>query len=148
MLLHRSIFQVASYLIWTYPSLPLSQSAKLDTSALEASAKDELESTQTPGAAIGIVKDGRLIYAHGLGTSNLETGAPVTAETLFRLGSTTKMLTAAAVASLSAEGKLAFEDTVGKHIHGLDPAIAALTVNQILSHTAGLKDTAVMNGRH
>jgi CubicO group peptidase (beta-lactamase class C family) len=124
------------------------QSLHLDISALESSAKEELGATNTPGAAIAIVLDGRLVYAHGLGTSNIETGAPVTPETLFRLGSTTKMLTAAAVASLAAEGKLSFEDPVGKYIQGLDPAIAALTVNQILSHTAGIKDTAVMNGRH
>jgi len=124
------------------------QSVKLDLAALEAAAKEEIEATKTPGAAIGVVSHGRLIYAHGFGTSNLETGAPVTSATLFRLGSTTKMLTAAAVATLAAEGKLEFEDTVGKHVRGLDPAIAALTVNQILSHTSGLKDAAVMNGRH
>jgi CubicO group peptidase (beta-lactamase class C family) len=124
------------------------QSAKLDIPTLEASAKEELEATKTPGAAIGVVSEGRLIYAHGFGTSNLETGAPVTQATLFRLGSTTKMLTATAVATLAAEGRLEFADTVSKHVRGLDPAIAALTVNQILSHTSGLKDTAVMNGRH
>lgn len=120
----------------------------LDVARLEASANDELRATGTPGAAIGIVRDGRLIYAHGFGTSNVETGAPVTAATLFRLGSTTKMMTATAVATLAAEGRLEFGDAVGKHVRGLDPAIAALTVNQILSHTSGLKDTAVMNGRH
>jgi CubicO group peptidase (beta-lactamase class C family) len=103
---------------------------------------------KTPGAAIGIVQDGRLVSAKGFGAANVETGAPVTPETLFRLGSTTKMLTAAAVATFAAEGKLDFEDPVGKYIQGLDPAIAALTVNQILSHTAGIKDEAVMNGRH
>jgi len=124
------------------------QTAKLDEAAIEARAKAELESTRTPGAAIGIVEEGRLIYARGFGTRNLETGDPVTPETLFRLGSTTKMQTAAAVASLAAEGKIGFGDPVGKYISGLDPAIAALTVNQILSHTAGLKDEAVMNGRH
>jgi CubicO group peptidase (beta-lactamase class C family) len=128
--------------------LAAAQSASLDVSALEASARAELDATRTPGAAIGVVKDGRLIYAHGFGTSNLDTGAPVTPEMLFRLGSTTKMLTATSVATLVVEGKLAFEDPVGKHIHGLDPAIAALTVNQLLSHTSGLKDAAVMNGRH
>jgi CubicO group peptidase (beta-lactamase class C family) len=124
------------------------QTARLDPAAIETAAKSELESTHTPGAAIGIVQDGRLIYAHGFGTRNLETGEPVTDQTLFRLGSTTKMETATAVASLAAEGKLAFGDPVGKYITGLDRAIAALTVNQILSHTSGLKDEAVMNGRH
>jgi len=108
----------------------------------------ELEATSTPGAAIGIVQDGKLIYAAGVGKRNVETGDPVTRQTLFRLGSTTKMLTAAAVASLAAEGKVHLSETTGKYIPGLDPVIGALTVNQILSHTAGLKDDAVMNGRH
>ena len=120
----------------------------VNLSSLEASANEELNATRTPGAAIGIVEGGRLTYTHGFGTSNIETGAPVTPEMLFRLGSTTKMFTATAVATLVAEGKIDFQDSAGKCIPGLDPAIAALTVNQILSHTSGLKDTAVMNGRH
>jgi len=124
------------------------QTAQLDIPALEASAREELAATRTPGTAIGIVQDGQLGYAKGFGASNIETGAPVTPEMLFRLGSTTKMLTATAVATLAAEGKLDFSDTVGKHVKGLDAAVAALTINQILSHTSGLKDTAVMNGRH
>jgi CubicO group peptidase (beta-lactamase class C family) len=137
--------RIAAYL---FCASAIAAGQSLDLSSLEASAKEELAATKTRGAAIGIVQDGRLIYSHGFGTSNLETGAPVTAETLFRLGSTTKMLRATTVATVAADGKLNFEDTVGRHIQGLDPAIAALTINQILSHTSGLKDTAVMNGRH
>jgi CubicO group peptidase (beta-lactamase class C family) len=140
--------RICRLLFWWACVAAAGQSVRLDIAALEASAKEEIDATKTPGAAIGVVSEGRLIYAHGFGTSNLETGAPVTQTTLFRLGSTTKMLTATAVSTLAAEGKLEFGDTVGKHVRGLDPAIAALTVNQILSHTSGLKDTAVMNGRH
>ena len=140
--------RILRLLFWWACVAAAGQSVRLDIPLLEASAKEELDATKTPGAAIGVVSEGRLIYAHGFGTSNLETGTPITSATLFRLGSTTKMLTATAVATLAAEGKLEFEDTVGKHVRGLDPAIAALTVNQILSHTSGLKDTAVMNGRH
>jgi CubicO group peptidase (beta-lactamase class C family) len=147
MLLHKSAFRIAACLICV-SAVAAGQSVTLDLAALEASARQELDSTKTPGAAIGIIQDGRLVYAKGFGAANIETGAPVTPEMLFRLGSTTKMLTATAVATLAAEGKLDFADTVGKHTRGLDPAIAALTVNQILSHTSGLKDTAVMNGRH
>ena len=61
---------------------------------LEKEVLGELAETRTPGAAIGIVKGNRLIYARGIGVSNVETGAPVTPEMLFRLGSTTKMFTA------------------------------------------------------
>ena len=150
MLFHGWFFRIVSplVLVLAWASFVAAQSANLDVSALEASAKQELDATKTPGAAIGIVQDGRLVYANGFGTSNIETGAPVTSETLFRLGSTTKMLTAAAVATFAADGKLDFGDPVGKHIQRLDPAIATLTVNQVLSHTSGLKDIAVMNGRH
>jgi CubicO group peptidase (beta-lactamase class C family) len=65
----------------------------------------ELAETNTPGAAIGIVKGEKLIFARGIGTSNVETGAPVTPEMLFRLGSTTKMFTAAALVQLAEAGK-------------------------------------------
>lgn len=143
----RSVFLAACCLAWV-SVVAAGQKASLNVAALAASANEELAATKTPGAAVGIVREGRLIYAQGFGTSNIETGAPVTPETLFRLGSTTKMLTAAAVATLAADGALNFDDKVGKYIRGLDPAIAALTVSQILSHTSGLKDDAVMNGRH
>jgi len=129
-------------------SAAIAQTTPLDTASIAASANQELTATKTPGAAIGIVENGRLIYAKGFGTADIETGASITADTLFRLGSTTKMMTAAAVVSLAAEGKIDLQAPVGNYIHGLDPAIAALTANQLLSHTAGLKDEAIMNGRH
>src|ERR1700722_8836025 len=92
MLFNRPCLRVAWYLLWV-SVVAAGQGVKLDLPAIEASAKEELAATGTPGAAIGVVSDGRLIYAHGFGTSNLETGVPVTEQTLFRLGSTTKMLT-------------------------------------------------------
>jgi CubicO group peptidase (beta-lactamase class C family) len=127
MLIHRPVLRFVPFVLWA-SALAAGQSLRLDIPALETSAKQELAATKTPGAAIAIVQDGRLVYAHGLGTSNIETGAPVTPETLFRLGSTTKMLTAAAVASFAAEGKLSFEDPVGKYIQGLDPARSSATL--------------------
>ncbi|MBD0369668.1 MAG: serine hydrolase [Pyrinomonadaceae bacterium] len=49
-----------------------------------------MQATKTPGAAISIVQGDRVIYAKGFGVANVETGAPVTIDMLFRLGSTTK----------------------------------------------------------
>jgi CubicO group peptidase (beta-lactamase class C family) len=144
MFFNRSVLRMA---FWA-SAVAAGQSVKLDIPALEVSANEELAATKTPGAAIGVVIDGRLAYEHGFGVSNRDTGSPVSPDMLFRLGSTTKMLTAAAVATLAAEGRLDFGQAVGKYVPGLDPAIAALTVNQILSHTSGLIDIAVMNGRH
>src|SRR5687767_2707753 len=104
--------------------------------------------TNTPGAAIGIVRDGRMLWSKGLGVANIETGQPVTPDTLFRLGSTTKMFTAAALVGLAEEGMLKLDEPVGKCIAGLHPKIAALTPHQLLTHTAGLTDESVMSGRH
>ena len=69
----------------------LAQSLPPDFSALEKVVVQELKETNTPGAAVAIVSGDKLIYAKGFGVANVETGAPVTPEMLFRLGSTTKM---------------------------------------------------------
>jgi CubicO group peptidase (beta-lactamase class C family) len=119
-----------------------------DWSRLEQTAQGEMRATNTPGAAIGIVQDGQIAWSRGLGVANVETGQPVTPETLFRLGSTTKMFTAAALVMLAEEGKLKLDEPVGKCLSGLHPQIAALTPHQLLTHTAGLTDESIMSGRH
>src|SRR5438874_2277369 len=90
-------------------SLPLLAQPTTDLSAIEQSARAELASLNVPGASIAIVKGGRVIFEKGFGTANVETGEPVRPEMLFRLGSTTKMLTATALVGLSLEGKLDLE---------------------------------------
>jgi CubicO group peptidase (beta-lactamase class C family) len=124
------------------------QPSKPDFSELEKVALAELAETNTPGAAVGVVNGDRLVFAKGFGVSNVETGAPVTPDMLFRLGSTTKMFTAAALVTLAEEGKLKLDEPIGKYAKGLSPKIAGLTAHQLLSHTAGLKDDAQMFGRH
>jgi CubicO group peptidase (beta-lactamase class C family) len=66
----------------------------VDQPAIAAVAREELTAMHTPGAAIGIVIENKLAYSFGVGVSNVETGDPVEPEMLFRLGSTTKMMTA------------------------------------------------------
>ena len=108
--------------------------------ALERVVRAELAATRTPGAALAILHRGRLIYARGFGVASVETGAPVTPATLFRLGSTTKMLTGAALVLLAAQGKLRLDAPIGAHVRGLAPRLARLTAHQLLSNTAGVAD--------
>src|SRR5262245_20205834 len=86
------------------PSLAREPSAE-QLRALEATAERELKQSGTPGAAIAIVEGEQVVYAKGFGLANVETQQPVTPEMLFRLGSTTKMFTAAALVCLAEEGK-------------------------------------------
>ena len=109
---------------------------------------EELKETNTPGATVAIVSGDRVIYTKAFGIANVETGAPMTPEMLFRIGSTTKMFTALALVTLAEEGKLRLDEPIGKHVVGLNPKIAALTAHQLLTHTGGIIDEAPMYGDH
>lgn len=124
----------------------LSAQSQTAVSTVEAAALEELRDRQAPGAAVAIVQEGRMIYSRGFGVANVETGEEVRPEMLFRLGSTTKMITAAAVVLAAEQGKLNLHEPIGKHIAGLSPKLAALTAHQLLSHTSGILDEAPMFG--
>jgi CubicO group peptidase (beta-lactamase class C family) len=72
----------------------------------------------------------------------------MTPDLLFRLGSTTKMFTAAALASLADQGAIDLRKPAGDYIKGLHPSIARVTGHQLLSHTSGILDEAPMYGSH
>lgn len=143
---HRSL------LLWLTATVVLclgpayAQQSAPNFSELEKVAVDELHQLNTPGAAIGIVSGDRLIYAKGIGISDIETGALLAPGMLFRLGSTTKMFTATALVSLAEEGKIKLDDPIGLAVKGLDPKIAAVTAHQLLTHTSGFLDEAPMYG--
>lgn len=65
-------------------------------------------------------------------------GAPITPATRFNIASAGKMFTAVAVAQLVDAGKIEFGDPIGRHVAGLSPQTAAVTVHQLLTHTSGL----------
>lgn len=128
--------------------IPSQAPAPVDFSGLDAVVRKELQDTMTPGAAIAVVQGERVILARGFGLANVETGEAVRPEMVFRLGSTTKMFTAATVVLLAHQGKLKLDEPIGRHIAGLSPKLAALTANQLLSHTSGILDEAPMFGSH
>lgn len=68
-----------------------------------------------PGMAVGIVRDGRLVFAKGYGVKTLGSPDPVTENTIFQIGSTTKAFTATLAAMLVDEGKFKWEDKVVDH---------------------------------
>ena len=135
---HARLWLPLLFTLLLFPTSVSSQEVEL--SALEDVINEELQQTRTPGAAIGIVRGNRLIFAKGFGVANVETVAAVTPETLFRLGSTTKMFTGAALVALSSEGKLGLDQPIGDRVTGLNPRLARLTVHQLLSLTAGMAD--------
>jgi CubicO group peptidase (beta-lactamase class C family) len=120
------------------------QDAKFD--ALVAFARAEIARQGVPGAAIAVVVDGKLKYQAGVGTKRVGREDPVRADTLFAIGSATKMLTAAGVLTLRDEGKLDLDAPITEYVPSFQLAGAEASrtsdihVRQLLSHSAGLPD--------
>lgn len=100
----------------------------------------EMRDTGTPGAVVAIVR-GRRVDIQGFGKSSVETPGAPGAGTVFRLGSTTKMLVATALLSAMAARGLAADTPASAVAPDLDPALGRVTVGQLLSHTAGIAET-------
>lgn len=100
---------------------------------------------QTPGAALAVVRDEKIIYARGYGIANLDHAVPIAPNTVFDIGSTSKQFTAACILLLAEEGKLAISDDVRKYIPELPQYEQPITIAHLLHHTSGLRDyTALM----
>ena len=127
-------------LAWALPVLAQPKEPAFEE--LEAVVQAELKETNTPGAAVVVIKGGRVVFAKGFGVTSVETGAPVATETLFRLGSTTKMVTAAALVRAAEQGRLKLDAPIGNYAKGLSPELARLTTHQLLSNSAGVADFA------
>lgn len=95
-----------------------------------------------PGLAIAIVEDGKTTRARGYGVRQLGQTAAVDADTLFPIGSTTKAMTVAALATLVDAGKLDWDDRVIDHLPGFqmfDPWVTReMTIRDLLVHRSGL----------
>jgi CubicO group peptidase (beta-lactamase class C family) len=144
--INRRLILAATLLLLAGAGGALPAAAQTDWAALERVAQEELTSTGVPGAALAVVVGDRVVFARGFGTVSAETAERVTADTLFRMASTTKMFTAAAALTLAEQGKLRLDAPVGEVAAGLDPRFARVTVHQLLTHTAGLRDEVRRDG--
>lgn len=91
----------------------------------------------TPGAAVLVAQNGKIIYQKGFGFANLEHRVPVTTETKFRIGSITKQFTASAILKLQDAGLLSVQDALSKFIPDY-PRGSEVTIHHLLTHTSGI----------
>lgn len=120
--------------------VPLAAQQAPDVGAIADRVFAEWNSTHTPGCAVGVSQRGRVLLVRGYGMANLETGTPITAETIFESGSVAKQFTAAATLLLAADGKLSLDDPVRKYVPELPEYDRPLLVRHLLSHTSGLRE--------
>ena len=98
---------------------------------------------QVPGISAGIVRDQDLIWTQGYGHSNLSTGRPADADTIYSICSISKLFTAIGIMQLRDEGQLTLRDDVADHLDWFDIArthegSAPITIESLLTHSSGL----------
>lgn len=99
-------------------------------------------SEESAGAAIVVVKNGKVIYNKGYGMANLELKVPIATSTVFDLASVSKQFAAFSILLLEQEGKLSLEDDIRKYIPEMHDFGKKITILHLLNHTSGIRDWA------
>ena len=119
--------------------------AKTPPSADESAKKvdaflSQWDKNDMPGGAVGVVKDGKLVYKRGFGMANLDYDVPNTPLTLFNLASASKPFTAFSIALLAQQGKLSLDDDIRKYVPELPQYADTVTIRHLIHHTSGIRD--------
>ncbi|SEF44669.1 CubicO group peptidase, beta-lactamase class C family [Halpernia humi] len=116
--------------------------SQVDEKKLDDLIQNTLKTFDVPGMSVGIIKDGKLIYAKGFGVASLTTKKPMDENTLVGIASNSKGFTVTALAMLADEGKLNWDDKVSKYIPEFKMYDAypsqEVTIKDLVTHRAGL----------
>jgi CubicO group peptidase (beta-lactamase class C family) len=121
-------------------------SARADDAADKANAAkvDKIFETwnkaDSPGCALGIVRDGKLIVARGYGMANLDDDVPITTKSVFEVSSMTKSFTCVCLALLLDQGKLSPDDAIHKYVPEMPRYDPPITIRHLIRCEDGLRD--------
>jgi CubicO group peptidase (beta-lactamase class C family) len=94
----------------------------------------------SPGCALGVIQDGKLIYEKGYGLANLEYDIPITPISIFHMASISKQFTAFSIVLLAQQGKLSLDDDIRKYLPEVPDFGKKITIKNLIYHTSGLRD--------
>ncbi len=138
-MLRKSLFTVF-LILFGFSSVSFAQA--VDQAALDALMNEAMKYWQTPGAVVVVVRGDEVVYIKGFGVRDVTTKQPVTPDTVFAIGSTTKAFTTAAIAILADQGLMNWDDPVRKHLPYFrlsDPlANESVTLRDTVTHRTGL----------
>lgn len=96
--------------------------------------------SDSPGAAVIVIKDGKVLHSKGYGIANRETKEPFRPDTPTLIGSVAKQFTSMAVMILADQGKLNYDDPLEKFFSEISPQSRKITVRNLLNHMSGLSN--------
>ena len=100
----------------------------------------EWNKPDSPGAAIAVTRDGKIIYTQGYGMANLEYDIPITPTSIFDIASVSKQFAAFAIVTLAHNGQLSLDDDIRVHLPDVPDFGHTITIRHLLHHTSGLRD--------
>jgi CubicO group peptidase (beta-lactamase class C family) len=106
---------------------------------VERTISAEMSRAGAPGASVATVLDGMVRYANGFGLAELENSVPATADTVYRLASISKPVTATAVMQLVEQGKIDLDAPVERYVPGFPKKEWTVTIRQLLGHLGGIR---------
>ncbi len=113
-------------------------------SPVNSKAVDAIFSSYTkpgsPGCSLGVMENGKMIYAKGYGLADLEWNIPNSPSTVFDIGSTSKQFTAASIVLLEEQGKLSLDDNIAKYLPEMPAYAQDISIRELLYHTSGIRD--------
>jgi CubicO group peptidase (beta-lactamase class C family) len=115
------------------------RSADPDPKAIDA-VFAKYDRTTTPGCALGVYRDGRMVYSRGYGMADLNQGIPIRPNTVFYVASTSKQFAAVSIALAAEQGRLALEDPIRKYLPELPAYADSITVRDLVHHLSGIRD--------
>ncbi|UOE38669.1 serine hydrolase [Chryseobacterium oryzae] len=130
------------YLSFFFIVFSLISFAQVEEKKLDELIQNTLKTFDVPGMSVGIIKDGKTVFSKGFGVRSLTTKLPMDDHTLVGIASNSKAFTCVALAILSDEGKLNWDDKVSKYIPEFqmyDPYVSQnVTIKDLVTHRAGL----------
>src|SRR5216684_922822 len=136
--LRRAIWILFIFCVTTYSTF--AQSPAKELCKQMDSSFSGIASTDTPGLAVLVKKDGKIIFEEGYGVRDLRAKTAIDAQTNFRLASFTKQFTAMAVMLLVHDGKLRYNETLTEIFPDFPAYGKPITIRNLLNHTSGLPD--------
>ncbi|WP_227254867.1 serine hydrolase [Frigoriglobus tundricola] len=124
------------------PSVPPAEPYKAAAAELEKLITHEVDDKKLPALSVALVDDQKVVWAAGFGFQDRDRKIPATAETVYRVGSVSKLFTDVAVMQLVEEGKIALDAPVAAYIPDFKPSYKEgerpITLRMLMSHRSGL----------
>ena len=130
----RRAFLVLAAVLFVPPVWALSPAIE---SRIDALARQTLADGVAAGLVVAVGEQGSPTFERGYGVANLEWNAPVTTDTVFRIGSITKQFAAASVLLLAEQKKLSLDDRFARYFPDF-PRGNEITLRQLMNHTSGI----------